>query len=71
MRPDYYKYCTTECEREPTCDVCGRRKLPSGRSAPMECGGCSDGCPGYRKEPKPGHLWPGELAQMDADEASP
>jgi hypothetical protein len=44
------------------CAECGQRKKPAGRSAPMEMAGslCDDDCPGYRKEPRVGHLWPGE-----------
>jgi protein gp37 len=44
------------------CTVCGRRKQPSGRSAPMDTAGsmCDSDCTGYRAEPFPGQLWPGE-----------
>jgi hypothetical protein len=44
------------------CAACGLRKKPVGRSAPlaMANGLCDDDCPGYREEPKPGDLWPGE-----------
>lgn len=67
-RPEYWKDCTIECERRVTCSRCGRIKNPVGRSAPAEIYGCDSDCPGYREEPTPGHLWPGELAQMDAKE---
>lgn len=44
-----------------TCTVCGRQKLPHGRSAPIGLVHCDeDRCPGYRMEPRPGCLWPGE-----------
>lgn len=43
------------------CTVCGRTKVPHGRSAPMGMVLCnSDNCPGYNQDPKPGCLWPGE-----------
>lgn len=44
------------------CSTCGLRKQPIGRSAPLEMvnGLCDDDCPGYREEPLPGDLWPGE-----------
>lgn len=69
VRPDFWKDCTIECERRPTCTVCGRSKWPNGRSVPMAChgGGCDSDCPGYYQEPRPGHLWPGELADMDRE----
>jgi hypothetical protein len=66
MRPDYWKDCTTECERVVYCTTCGKRKTPRGRSAPMECRYCDFDCAGYAQAPTPGHLWPGELAQLDA-----
>lgn len=66
-RPDYWKDCTVECEAAPHCTVCGLRKRPRGRSVPLEMGNsmCDHECTGYDQEPKPGHLWPGELADMD------
>lgn len=68
-RPDYWKDCTHRCEATQQCHVCGRRKKPVGRSAPLEManGLCDQDCKGYDEEPKPGHLWPGELNQMDND----
>ena len=44
------------------CSVCHRRKKPYGRSAPMAManGLCDSDCDGYRLEPFPGALWPGE-----------
>lgn len=44
------------------CVVCGLRKKPVGRSAPLEMANslCDSDCPGYRQEPHPGYLWPGE-----------
>lgn len=70
MRPDFWKNCTRECERVAYCTTCGSRKAPRGRSAPMEMRCCDFECPGYEQEPKPGHLWPGELAEMDAEPES-
>lgn len=72
MRPDYYKDCTVECERMPTCATCDKTKAPRGRSVPMECarGYCDSECPGYFTEPTPGHLWPGEIADMDREPES-
>lgn len=72
-RPDYWKDCTIECERRPECATCGRRKVPSGRSVPLPMvgSGCDRDCLGYYQEPTPGHLWPGELARMDAEDEQP
>jgi hypothetical protein len=55
--------CTAACEATQICGRCRRRKAPRGRSvAPAMAGGlCDIDCPGYREEPEPGHLWPGEL----------
>jgi hypothetical protein len=44
-----------------TCVVCGWGKQPMGRSAPLGWAGCrQDDCAGYRMQPYPGSLWPGE-----------
>lgn len=47
------------------CEVCGLRKKPVGRSAPMEMANslCDHECPGYDMDPKPGQLWPGETVE--------
>lgn len=45
-----------------TCAVCHNMKKPIGRSAPFEAYYCEDECPGYRQQPYPGSLWPGERA---------
>jgi hypothetical protein len=47
------------------CNICKRTKRPVGRSAPVETSGsyCDDDCPGYRQEPLPGQLWPGESCE--------
>jgi hypothetical protein len=47
------------------CTVCHRRKKPVGRSASpaMANSLCDDDCEGYRKEPYPGQLWPGETRE--------
>ena len=42
------------------CAVCDDMKKPIGRSGPVGAHYCDDGCPGYRQEPRPGSLWPGE-----------
>ena len=46
-----------------TCAVCGLRKKPHGRSAPIDSHYCDTNCPGYYDEPEPGCLWPGETQQ--------
>jgi len=48
------------------CKVCGRRKKPRGRSAPLEMANslCDFECPGYDQEPEPGWLWPGETREQ-------
>lgn len=45
-----------------TCTVCGGVKDPVGRS--LMFSGCNRDCKGYRYDPKPGDLFPGET---DAD----
>ena len=54
--------CTPECWTMPECAVCGYRKKPRGRSAPMEMGPylCGPDCRGYDEDPRAGHLWPDE-----------
>lgn len=54
--------CTEACRTPVDCTVCGLRKQPRGRCAPMEManGLCSWDCAGYMQDPKPPHLWPGE-----------
>ena len=44
------------------CVVCGLRKNPWGRAAPLEMANslCDHECPGYLKAPWVGDLWPGE-----------
>lgn len=44
------------------CNVCGRGKAPHGRSVSLEAANsyCDDECPGYRQDPLPGCLFPGE-----------
>lgn len=61
-----YAKCTPECERSAVCADCGLRKAPRGRSVPVEAanGYCDRECPGHDRDPLPGHLWPGELAQL-------
>jgi len=47
------------------CTICGLRKKPQGRSAPLEMANslCDSECPGYYEDPKPGSLWPGETQE--------
>ena len=47
------------------CVVCGRRKKPAGRSAPIEMANslCDHECEGYYKDPQPGYLWPNETRE--------
>ena len=47
------------------CTVCGRRKKPVGRSAPIEMANslCDSDCRGYWEEPIPGDLWPRETRE--------
>jgi hypothetical protein len=54
--------CTEKCRTSVNCTVCGLRKNPIGRSAPMEMANslCDHECPGYRADPYPPHLWPNE-----------
>ena len=44
------------------CKLCHLRKKPRGRSAAPEMANslCDSECPGWRLDPKPGDLWPGE-----------
>ena len=42
------------------CAECGHTKNPLGRSAPIGMYMCDSDCPGYRKEPYAGQLWPEE-----------
>lgn len=68
-RPDHYRYCTLACEAVVHCKACGLRKKPRGRDAPLAMANslCDQDCPGYVENPQPPHLWPGELAQIDAE----
>jgi hypothetical protein len=67
VRPECWKNCTKECELVVHCTVCRKRKAPRGRSAPMEMRCCDYDCPGWAIDPQPGHLWPGELEEMDRE----
>lgn len=44
------------------CCTCGNMKQPIGRSGPLGAMYCDNECSGYREQPYPGSLWPGELA---------
>ena len=47
----------------PECKTCGRIKVPVGRSIAMAAAGSgctSETCQGYRDDPQPDHLFPGE-----------
>ncbi len=48
------------------CVVCDRSKKPVGRNAPLEMGSslCDEECLGYRVEPLPSSLWPGEAGPL-------
>ena len=48
------------------CRICGLRKKPRGRSAPLEMENslCSYDCPGYDQIPHIGQLWPGETSEQ-------
>jgi hypothetical protein len=48
------------------CKICGLRKKPRGRSAPLEMANslCDHECPGYNQDPEPGWLWPGETREQ-------
>lgn len=60
-----YAACTIDCERQPVCLACARRKAPLGRDLVDPAGYCTaDDCDGYRDVPTPGHLWPGELRRI-------
>lgn len=51
--------CLKGCE--PECATCHRTKKPVGRyGGAYEQGLCNDECEGYRKEPTPCDMWPGE-----------
>lgn len=59
--------CSERCESKVACVVCGHRKAPIGRSVPLDGPIWCDGeCPGYRKDPYPPHLWPGEYRELRA-----
>ena len=55
-------YDPDEIGKAVNCRVCGLRKLPIGRAAPLAMANslCDHECPGYRDDPWPGSLWPGE-----------
>ena len=42
------------------CTTCGMTKAPRGRSVPFGSFLCESDCKGFREEPFPGDLWPGE-----------
>lgn len=67
-RPRYFKDCIIECESRSVCAVCGRTKKPWGRDS-RDNGLCDTDCEGYAQDPRPGHLWPGELAEMDKEDS--
>ena len=51
------------------CVVCGKEKAPWGRNAPAVlylCWGDPD-CAGYRQDPQPDTLWPGEPSNGGPD----
>ena len=60
---------TEACWAAPECVVCGLRKKPWGRSAPLEManGLCDSDCEGYDREPRAGHFWPDEEPELLAE----
>lgn len=47
------------------CTVCRKRKQPIGRDAPLGSYMCNPhDCEGYRQDPQPGDLWPGETREQ-------
>lgn len=54
----------------PECTICGHRKKPWGRSAPMGATFCDHECPGYFQHPTPETLWPDEkpVSSLFADD---
>ena len=63
--------CDESCWSLPECAVCHRSKKPLGRDAPLSSHHCDTDCPGYRREPFPGHLWPSESPRSEMGEAMP
>jgi len=61
------KHCTVGCS--PVCTTCKQLKVPVGRSPPCEWGGCNHECPGYREDPSPCDLWPGEEREPKQQQA--
>jgi len=59
---------TLQCWAMPECLVCGLRKKPHGRSAPLAAanGFCDSDCEGYQQEPRAGHFWPDEEPELKA-----
>ena len=45
------------------CTICGLSKKPIGRDAFLQHL-CDHECPGYRDDPCPGVLWPGEAKTL-------
>lgn len=58
------------CRTPVDCTVCGKRKKPIGRSAPLEMAGslCDMECTGYLALPHPPHLWPNECLSGEETE---
>lgn len=63
--------CAEKCRTPVDCKTCGMRKAPVGRSVPMEAANsyCDSECSGYREDPYPPHLWPGEDLPSNDKEA--
>lgn len=59
---------TVRFGRRPVCTVCGLGKAPIGRSTPLGSCYCDFECPGYREEPLPDTLFPGEPSRELAEE---
>ena len=65
---DPYAFCSKQCERIVYCVVCFARKCPAGRDPGLHGSFCDHDCSGYRLDPQPGHLWPGELERIREQE---
>lgn len=61
--------CGPACEAMPECAVCKQRKAPRGRSVAAEQSNslCGWDCDGYNRDPRSGHLWPGEIKRASEE----
>lgn len=56
--------------RRVICAVCGRSKEPIGRDS-RDNGLCDHECEGYRQDPQPDTLWPGEAERFERPAEGP